>query len=109
MAAPVKKAATLEKIARTEGMELSWTGATYTRVALGVYSVVGRKSQGPEWVRRYQRWSLRIEFELLDDSQLASRFFNLGNDPKRYHIGQIRSISNGGRQRTVNILSGGKP
>jgi hypothetical protein len=35
------------------------------------------------WLRRYRRWSLRIEFELLDDCQRVSRFFNFGANPEK--------------------------
>jgi hypothetical protein len=73
---------------RAEKADFSWTGATYARVPPGIYSVVGKTSQGPEWLRHFSRWSLRVEFELLDDGQAVSRFFNMGNDPERPHIGQ---------------------
>jgi len=68
--------------------DLSWAGVSYTRVPPGTYSVVGKTFQGPEWIRQYSRWSLRIEFVLLDDGQAVSRFFNMGSNPNGPHIGR---------------------
>jgi hypothetical protein len=38
--------------------------------------------QGPEWVRAFSRWSLLVEFELLDDGSRLCVFYNMGSDPK---------------------------
>ena len=66
--------------------DLNWTGVTYARVPPGIYSAVAKAKQGPVWLRRYRRWSLRIEFELLDDCQRVSRFFNFGSNPEKPEI-----------------------
>ena len=57
-----------------------WEGAEYPRVSEGRYSAVASRIQGPEWIRRYGRWSLMVEFELLSerDSVRVCIFFNMG-------------------------------
>jgi hypothetical protein len=67
---------------------LTWNGVTYCRVIPGTYDVVGRAVQGPEWCRAYRRWSIRIEFALLAEEGVVSRFFNMGSDPEKPHIGR---------------------
>jgi hypothetical protein len=59
-----------------------WTGISYTRVAEGRYQAIAVRHQGPEWVRAFLRWSLLVEFELLDDGSRICVFYNMGNDPK---------------------------
>ncbi len=59
-----------------------WTGISYTRVAEGLYQAIAVRHQGPEWVRAFSRWSLLVEFELLDDGARVCAFYNMGNDPK---------------------------
>jgi hypothetical protein len=67
---------------------LVWQGAEYPRIEPGRYWVRGVKIQGPEWVRKYQRWSLRAEFALVHEPGNASAFFNMGNNPSGPHIGR---------------------
>jgi len=56
-----------------------WQGPTYCRVTPGIYTAVATKYQGPDWLKNYQRWSIRLEFSLLDDPDvLVSRFMSLG-------------------------------
>jgi hypothetical protein len=59
-----------------------WKGVTYARVAEGRYQAVALRHQGPEWIRAFSRWSLLLEFELLDDGSRICVFYNMGNDPK---------------------------
>ena len=59
-----------------------WQGADYPRIEPGTYQVRGVDFQGPQWVRKYQRWSLRIEFALVTEPGNASAFFNFGSDPQ---------------------------
>ena len=59
-----------------------WNGISYTRVAEGRYQAIVVRHQGPEWVRAFLRWSLLVEFELLDDGSRICVFYNMGNDPK---------------------------
>ena len=65
-----------------------WQGADYPLVPAGDYQAVCTGWQGPVWVRRYRRWSLRLEFTLFSDGQCVSAFFNLGNSKRGIHIGR---------------------
>ena len=81
----------------------TWDGPEYAHVSPGRYDAVVTRWQGPTWIRRYQRWSLLIEFELLSENVRVCVFFNMGSDPQRPHTGpQSRyfkawTIANGGR------------
>jgi len=39
-------------------------------------------------VKRYRRWSIRLEFSLLDEAIEVSAFFNLGANPDEPFIGR---------------------
>lgn len=79
-----------------------WRGPDYPLLDPGRYVVRGVKVQGPEWVRSYSRWSVRIEFALTTEPGFVSAFFNLGNERSTRRIGrQSRyfkawSVANGG-------------
>ena len=60
---------------------LTWQGADLPCVSPGDYQAVCIGWQGPQWVREFRRWSLRLEFSLLAEQTLVSAFFNFGNDP----------------------------
>lgn len=81
----------------------TWDGPEYAHVSPGLYDAMVTRCQGPTWVRRYRRWSLLIEFELLSENVRVCAFFNLGSDPQRTHSGpqsryfQAWTIANGGR------------
>lgn len=34
---------------------------------------------GPHWYRRYKRWKIRLDFELIHEPGRVSRFFNMGS------------------------------
>lgn len=70
------------------GAGLVWRGPDYPVLSPGVYTVRGVRIQGPEWVRSYRRWSVRVEFGLVSESISVSAFFNLGNNPEAYKIGR---------------------
>jgi hypothetical protein len=70
------------------GDSLVWEGIDLPRVPPGVYQAVCVAWQGPQWVRAFQRWCLRLEFSLLADGSLVSRFYNLGNDRTRKSHGR---------------------
>ena len=80
---------------------LTWQGADLPRIPPGDYQAVCIGWQGPEWVRAFRRWSLRLEFCLLTDSTLISGFYNLGSDAQKPHIGRrsrfyaVWSLANG--------------
>jgi len=68
------------------GTGLIWQGTEYPRIPPGDYLAVCSGWQGPEWVRAFYRWSLRLEFSLLSGEGTVSGFLNLGNDPAKRHI-----------------------
>lgn len=80
---------------------LTWQGADLPRVSPGDYQAVCVAWQGPEWVRAFRRWSLRLEFSLFADGTLVSAFFNMGSDERRPLIGRrsrfysVWSLANG--------------
>lgn len=67
---------------------LVWGGADYSRVPEGRYQAVAVRHQGPEWIRAFGRWSLLIEFELLDCGALVCVFYSLGEDRRGCKIGR---------------------
>jgi hypothetical protein len=81
----------------------SWDGPEYAHVPNGIYSAVVTRHLGPQWVRRYQRWSIMLEFLLISDDVRVCAFYNMGNNPEKPHAGpQSRYfkawvIANGGR------------
>lgn len=81
---------------------LVWQGAEYPRLDPGIQLVRAVSYQGPEWVRRYNRWSLRIEFALVATPGSVSAFFNMGSNPEGPHIGRqsrywrVWTLANGG-------------
>jgi hypothetical protein len=64
---------------------LAWQGAEYPLMDAGRYLVRGLKVQGPEWVRAFSRWSIRIEFGTVHEPGVVSAFFNLGKDRTKHH------------------------
>jgi hypothetical protein len=57
-------------------------------VTPGNYQAVCVGTQGPEFVRTFRRWSLRIEFRLFAEDTCVSAFYNFGEDPKAPQIGR---------------------
>jgi hypothetical protein len=66
----------------------TWDGPEYVRVSPGRYDATATRIQGPDWVRRFRRWSLIVEFELLSEGKRVCAFFNMGTNPERPHAGQ---------------------
>jgi hypothetical protein len=73
---------------RSDPPRLMWEGVELPRVASGDYQAICTGFQGPEFVRSFRRWSLRVEFQLLAENALVSAFFNLGNDVRAPQIGR---------------------
>jgi hypothetical protein len=65
-------------IAKSRAPVPVWKGAEYMRVSEGRYRAVAKRFQGPTLIRQYSRWSLLVEFELLDDGSRVCAFYNLG-------------------------------
>jgi hypothetical protein len=68
--------------------DLVWEGVDLPRIPPGEYRAACVDWQGPEFVRAFQRWSVRLEFAILDDGTLVSAFYNLGSDPARPRAGR---------------------
>jgi hypothetical protein len=51
---------------------------TYARVEPGEYTARIVKVQGPEYIRKYGRYGLRVEFELEETGELVSAFYRTG-------------------------------
>lgn len=66
---------------------LVWTGAERPRIAAGEYTARCTGYQGPEWVREFGRWGLRLEFVLDPDEQQMSAFYSLGENHAAYKFG----------------------
>ncbi len=90
---------------------LVWRGPDYPVLSPGKYIVRGVKIQGPEWVRSYRRWSVRVEFGLISEPASVSAFFNLGDDQSGYKVGrQSRfykawTLANGEHPRRGEVMS----
>jgi len=82
-----------------------WDGAEYPRYLPGIYDVRCNHIQGPEWLRNYRRWSIRLECNFLTEEGAVSGFLNLGDDPDRPHVRRgfiyfkVWSMANGGLPR----------
>jgi hypothetical protein len=88
---------------------LIWNGAEYPRIEPGRYLVRGQSFQGPQWIRTYQRWSIRVEFGLVEEPGSVSVFFNLGNDPAEVHIGRKSNYFKAWTLANGGLPTKGKP
>ena len=107
----VPKSRCTQIVSISEGSGLIWRGPEYPILTSGRYTVRGVRIQGPQWCRSFRRWSLRVEFTLVDDPMLVSAFFNLGDDPSAQQIGRQSRyykawvIANGGHPRRGQSMS----
>ena len=82
-----------------------WDGKEYQRHEEGERLIQVRKIQGPEWVRSYSRWSIRLECCLTDEPGEVSYFMNMGNDREGPRAGRHSNyykawtLANGGPPR----------
>src|ERR1700740_892591 len=88
---------------------LVWKGANYARVPEGRYQAVAVRHQGPEWIRPFARWSLLMEFQLLDDfncwtivRRRSARFTTSAMTEMHPRSGDAGNISKPGHLRMVN-------
>jgi len=65
---------------RTPAKQFSWQAPEvhFERVNSGNYDAIAVNYQGPEKVRRYGRWSLRVGFHLLAEDVEISMYLNFG-------------------------------
>jgi len=66
---------------------LVWGGADRPRISPGEYTARCTGYQGPEWVRSFGRWGLRIDFVLDPDEQAVSAFYSLGENRDAFKFG----------------------
>lgn len=59
---------------------LVWRGANRPRIAPGDYPARCTGHQGPQWIREWGRWGLRLEFALDPDEQQVSIFYSFGEN-----------------------------
>jgi len=66
---------------------LVWEGADRPRIPSGEYTAHCTGYQGPQWVRAYGRWGLRLDFVLEPEEQAISAFYSLGENRNAFTIG----------------------
>lgn len=89
-------------------LSFAWDGADYPHVDPGIYQAVCVRLQGPEYCREFHRYSLRLEFSLLNDGTAVSLFvnFDTGNVPgSRSKYFKYWSMANGGMPTKGQIMS----
>ena len=102
---------TLKVVPKDDGGSLVWRGPDYPMLEPGRYMVRCVKMQGPQWVRCYARWSLRLEFALTTEPGVISAFFNFGNDRSGPRVGRQSRyykawvLANGEHPRKGQVMS----
>jgi hypothetical protein len=66
---------------------LVWQGAERPRLAPGEYTARCMGYQGPQWVREWGRWGMRLQFTLDPDEQQVSIFYSFGENRDTPKIG----------------------
>jgi hypothetical protein len=94
MATAPRSAPTAKQPKRATVLQISedvgpvWDGKVYPRMDPSIYLIRVHTIQGPEWVRRFSRWSIRLECQLMYEPGEVSGFFNLGNDRSGQRAGR---------------------
>jgi hypothetical protein len=103
MAKPISAAE--NRGARKKNLIPVWDGKEYQRHDQGERLIQVCEIQGPEWVRRYSRWSIRLGCSLTDEPGEVSYFMNMGNNRKSPRVGRHSNyykawtLTNGGPPR----------
>ena len=87
-ASPIRTSASARARAPRTPAAPVWNGPEYAFYPPGIYDVRCNKIQGPEWVKAYQRWALRLECNFLTEEGTVSGFLNLGNNRNRPQSGR---------------------
>ena len=88
-----------------------WEGKEYAKHDRGERMVCAHEIQGPEWVTRFQRWSVRIGFHFMDEPGEVSCFLNLGNRKEAPYVGkrsryyEAWTLANGGPPNKGDSMS----
>jgi hypothetical protein len=80
-----------------------WQGADRPRIEPREYTARCTGFQGPEWIREFGRWGIRLEFVLDPDDHVVSAFYSLGENRDAPHIG-VRS-----KYYRTWVLANGRP
>jgi hypothetical protein len=64
-----------------------WDGAERPRIAPGEYTARCIGFQGPEWVRTFGRWGLRLAFTTDPDEEIVCAFYSFGENREKPHVG----------------------
>lgn len=72
---------------QTPAPALVWQGADRPRIAAGEYTARCTLYQGPQWIRQFGRWGLRLLFVLDPDESAVSAFYSFGEDRTAPKIG----------------------
>jgi hypothetical protein len=72
----------------SEGVGPIWDGKEYPRLDPAIYLIRVQSIQGPQWLRCFSRWSVRLECHLMHELGEVRGFFNLGNNPSGQHVGR---------------------
>lgn len=67
--------------------QIIWKGSERPRIPPNVYTARCTGYQGPEWIREFGRWGLRLEFVLDPDDHRVSAFYSFGEDRDTPKIG----------------------
>ena|SRR5271157_3219267 len=91
--------------ARKKNLIPVWDGKEYQHHDEGERLIRVFEIQGPEWVRRYSRWSIRLGCCLTDEPGEVSFFISMGNKGQGPHVGRHSkyykawTLANGGPPR----------
>jgi hypothetical protein len=90
---------------------LVWEGAERPRIPPREYTARCTGFQGPQWVRAYGRWGLRLDFALDPDEQPVSAFYSFGESRDAPKIGSRSKYfkdwvrANGGPPKHGQVMS----
>jgi hypothetical protein len=80
--------------ARKKNLIPVWDGKEYQRHDQGERLIQVCEIQGPEWVRRYSRWSIRLGCCLTDELGEVSYFMNMGTNREGPRAGRHSNYYN---------------
>jgi hypothetical protein len=66
---------------------LIWEGSERPRLQSREYTATCSGFQGPQWIKQFGRWGLRLDFVLDPDGETVSAFYSFGEDRDKPRIG----------------------
>lgn len=92
-----------EKSVSSAPFSWEWKGVPFVRIAPGHYDAICVRTEGPDFVDRYKRWSLSIYYRLLADEVELCQYLNFGR-------GKAPKITRGGHYyREWCLVNGDQP